>query len=142
VTARDTDLLAHRLDQAVRSLTRIRQHLVDLHWLAHESFTGDVEKVRTTKTDHTPKSGDPHARRLWDRAGLEIGRTQDLMLGLERDVIACFFAHSTSADPSRGSLIAAAEHARLLANQRARVANGEYVPTRLMDQPHHPGAAR
>jgi hypothetical protein len=142
VTARDTDLLVHRLDQAVRSLNRIRQHLVDLHWLAHETPTADVEKVRTTKTDRTPRGGDPHAKRLWERATLEVGRTQDTMIGLERDIIAYFYAHSSSPEPSRGSLIPAAEHDRLLANQQARRTAGHYTPTLLGDQPTHPGHHR
>jgi hypothetical protein len=144
VTHRDVDLLAHRIDTLTGAATRIRHHLTDLHCLAFEATTGHADdvRVRTTKTEHTPKSGDPRARRVWDRLGVEVGRCEDLLVGLEREVTGYFLAGSSNAEPSRGSLITAGEHARLLARQQARAAAGEYVPARLVDQNQHPGKGR
>lgn len=138
MTARDVDLLAHRIDSLTRAATRIRRHLPDLHSLAWEKPVTDRVAVRESKTDHTPRAGDPRARHLWERIALEIGRAEDILVGLERDVTAHFFAHSCSPEPSRGSLISAAEHAQLLAKQRAR----PDTPARLVDQPSHPGRRR
>jgi hypothetical protein len=138
VTHRDVDLLTHRLDSLTRAATRIRRHLADLHTLGWERPVTDRVHVRETRTDHTPRAGDPRARRLWERIALETGHAEDLLVGLERDVTAHFFAYSQSPEPSRGSLISAAEHARLLARQRARAD----TPARLVDQPAHPGRKR
>jgi hypothetical protein len=144
MTARDVDLVTHRLDTLTRAAARIRQHLSDLHCLAFESTTypADDVKVRTSKTDHTLKAGDPRARRVWDRLGVEIARCEDILVGLERDAVGYFLVNSASAEPSRGSLISAAEHQRLLDNQRARRAAGEYTPERIVDQAQHPGRHR
>ena len=67
---------------------------------------------------------------------------QGILVGLERQLTAHFYAGSQSPEPSRGSLIPAAEHDTLLAKQRARRAAGEYAPTPLVEQPRHPGAGR
>lgn len=144
MTARDVDLLAHRLDTLTRAATRIRHHLADLHCLAFEatSAPADDVKVRTSKTDHTPKTGDPRARKVWDRLLIEVGRCEDILVGLEREVTGYFLAGSSSAEPSRGSLITAGEHDRLLARQAVRRRAGEYVPEKLVDQVQHPGKGR
>jgi len=141
LTARDVDLLANRLDTLTRAAGRIRAHLADLHCLAFEPHIGEDIKVRQSKTDHTPRAGDPRAHHVWDRLTLEVGRVEDILVGLERQVVGYFMVTSI-VEPSRGSLIPAAEHARQLANQRARKAAGEYTPTRLVDQPPHPGRRR
>lgn len=144
MSSRDVDLLAHRLDSLTRAATRIRAHLADVHCLAFEATNhpADDIKVRTSKTDHTPKSGDPRARNVWDRLEIEIGRCEDILVGLERQTTGYFLVGSHSAEPSRGSLISAGEHARLLARQQARKVAGEYVPARLVDQNQHPGKGR
>lgn len=140
MTARDIDLARHRVDSLVRAATRTRTHLADLHTLAFEAHHTDTEvHVRQSKTDHTPRGGDPQAHRLWERALTEIGRCEDILVGLERLVTAHFYAHSQSPEPSRGSLISRIEHDQLLSAQRARAAAGDYVPARLGDQPPHPG---
>lgn len=138
MTARDVDLLIHRIDTLTRAVTRIRRHLPDLHALAWERPVTDRVNVRETRSDHSPKGGDPRARHLWERTTLEVGRCEDLLVGLERDLTAHFFAHSTSPEPSRGSLISAGEHAQLLARQRTR----PDTSARLVDQPAHPGRRR
>jgi hypothetical protein len=124
MTPRDVDALARRLRILTRAADRIRAHAADLHSLGWEPHRGDTEKVNGGTTDHTPRAGDPRARH------------EDLLVGLERDIVAFFFAHSTSPEPSRGSLISAGEHAQLLARQRARAD----TPARLVDQPAHPRA--
>lgn len=138
MTPRDVDALTRRLRTLTRAADRLRAHAPDLHGLGWEPHHGDVEKVNGGATDHTPRAGDPRARHLWERLTVEVGRCEDLLVGLERDVVAHFFAHSSSPEPSRGSLISAAEHARLLANQRGR----PDTPARLIDQPSHPGRQR
>lgn len=142
MTARDVDLLAHRLDALTRAATRIRAHLADLHWLAHEKPTGETEHVKTTKTDWTPRGGDPRALHLWERLTTDLTRIEDTLVGYERAVLGYFMVTNTTAEPSRGSLIGRAEHDQLLVHQRARAAGGEYVPVRLVDQPPHPGKNR
>jgi hypothetical protein len=144
VTARDVDLLTHRLDTLTRAATRIRAHLADVHCLAFEATNhpADDIKVRTSKTDHTPKTGDPRARNVWDRLEIEIGRCEDILVGLERQTTGYFLVGSQSAEPSRGSLISAGEHDRLLVQQTARRRAGEYVPERLVPQHEHPGKGR
>lgn len=138
MTHRDVDHLTRRLRTLTRAADRIRAHAPDLHTLAWEPQGGDTEKVNGGTVDHTPRAGDPRARHLWERITLEVGRAEDLLVGLERDVTAHFFAHSTSPEPSRGSLISAAEHAQLLAKQRGR----PDTSARLVDQPSHPGRHR
>lgn len=142
MTARDVDLLQHRIDTITRAATRIRAHVADLHVLAYERTVVEHEHVRGGAPDRTPRGGDPRALRLWERLIVELGRAEDTLVGLERQVIGHFLVNSTSADPSRGSLIPAADHARQLAKQRARQAAGEYTPTRLVPQPDHPGKGR
>jgi hypothetical protein len=154
VTARDVDLLAHKVDTLTRAATRIRAHLHDLHALAFETQRRNTEPDGTGFESRPPpgwKGGHEHSdgtwtpdrsRQLWDRIAHEVSRVEDILVGLERDVLAHFFAHSANPEPSRGSLISAAEHQRLLANQRTRAAAGEYVPARLADQPPHPGRRR
>jgi hypothetical protein len=138
LTARDVDALCRRLRTLTRAADRIRAHAADLHSLGWEPHRGDTEKVNGGPVDHAPRAGDPRARHLWERITLEVGRAEDLLIGLERDTVAFFFAHSSSPEPSRGSLISAAEHAQLLARQRAR----PDTPARLVDQPQHPGRRR
>jgi hypothetical protein len=138
MTPRDVDQLTRRLRTLTRAADRLRAHAADLHSLGWEPARGDTEKVNGGGTDHTPRAGDPRARQLWDRITLEVGRAEDLLVGLERAVTAHFYAHSSSPEPSRGSLISAAEHAQLLAKQQARTD----TPARLIEQPPHPGRHR
>jgi hypothetical protein len=142
MTARDVDLLAHRVDTLTRAATRIRAHLHDLHCLAYETARCNTEPDRTGFESRPPpgwRPVDDRAKSLWSRAQTEIGRVEDVLVGLERDLVAHFFAYSSNPEPSRGSLHSAAEQDQLLANQRARAAAGQYTPTRLGDQPAHPG---
>ena len=138
MTPRDVEVLNRRLRTLTRAADRIRAHASDLHTLGWEPQRGDTEKVNGGTTDHTPRAGDPRARHLWDRILLEVGRCEDLLVGLERDLTALFYAHSNSPEPSRGSLISAAEHAELLAKQQVR----PDTSARLVDQPAHPGRQR
>lgn len=145
MTARDVDLLAHKVDTLTRAATRIRAHLHDLHALAYETQRRNTEPDGTGFESRPPPGWRPiddRSKQLWARTQTELGRIEDVLVGLERAVTAHFFAYSANPEPSRGSLISAAEHQRLLTNQRARAAAGEYVPARLADQPPHPGRRR
>ena len=104
--------------------------------------TGDQANVKQTRTDHTPKVGDPRALHLWSRLSIELGKVEDMLIGLERQVTGYFYAGSTSPEPSRGSLHSFAEHQQIAAARQRRTARGEYTPTPLIDQPRHPGAQR
>ena len=138
----DVQLLTRRIDSLTRAAEKIRRQLVDLHVLAYEPATRDDVQVRASRTDFTPRAGDLKAQHLWSRISLQICQIEDTLVGLERQVTATFYARSSSPEPSRGSLISRAEHDQLLANQRARRANGQYTPAPLIDQPQHPGAQR
>lgn len=132
---------ARRIDTITRTATRIRAHLPDLHHHAWETPIGDTEPVATSKTDHTPRIGSPAALRLYKTLCNDLERIEALLAGHERAIRRHFMVAATT-EPTRGSLIPAAEHARLLAKQRARAAAGEYVPVRLVDQPPHPRRGR
>lgn len=138
----DVYFLARRIDALTRAAGSIRRHLPDLHVLAYEPTSRDDVQVRASRTDYTPRAGDPRAQHLWSRISLQICQIEDALVGLERQLTAHFYARSASPEPSRGSLISRAEHDQLLANQRARRANGNYTPAPLIDQPRHPGAQR
>jgi hypothetical protein len=145
MTARDVDLIQHRIDSAVRAATRIRTHLHDLHALAYEAQRRNTEPDRSGFESRPPPGWQPidgQSKQLWGRAQTELGRVEDILVGLERAVTAHFYAHTTTPEPSRGSLISAAEHAQLVDKQQARAAGGDYVPARLADQPPHPGRIR
>lgn len=138
----DVWLLTRRIDSLTRAAASIRRHLHDLHVLAYEPATRDDVQVRASRTDYTPRAGDPRAQHLWSRISLQVCQVEDLLVGLERQLTAHFYARSASPEPSRGSLISRAEHDQLVANQRARRTNGEYTPVPLIDQPQHPGKGR
>lgn len=140
----DVDDLRRRIDHLTRAAARIRSQLDDLHSVAFEPSTATTEpgqRVRGGQADRTPRSGPDTAKALWGRAELELARCEDVLVGLERAVTGWFMV-TAAVEPTRGSLIPAAEHSRLLAKQRARARNGEYTPARLMDQPPHPSRGR
>lgn len=144
MSARDVDQVARRIDHLTHAAARIRNQLADLHSIAWEPSTATTEpgqRVNGGQADHAPRSGPDVAKHLWRRAEIELARCEDLLVGLERAVTGWFMV-TAILEPTRGSLIHAAEHARQLANQRARKAAGEYTPTRLVDQPPHPGKHR
>lgn len=157
---RDVDRLARRIDHLTRAAARIRAQLADLHTLAYEAGSAGLDGTNNRPAFESrpppganrnhPNIGRPtsgpisrrdQAHHLWDRTEHELARCEDILVGLERAVTGWFMV-SAAAEPSRGSLIAAGEHARLLANQRARRAAGDYTPTPIIDQPTHPGAQR
>lgn len=138
---RDITDLRRRLRSLARSASKIADHLDTLHSLAYDANRGDTEPDRSGFESRPPPGYQvepSRAQHLWQRTQLEVSRCEDLLVGLERDLTACMFAGSSSAEPSRGSLISAAEHERLLTNQRSR---GD-SPARLVDQPRHPRAKR
>lgn len=145
----DVHYLTRRIDTLTRAATAIRRHLPDLHVLAHEPMVTTTEPSRATGFESRPPPGANHdspyrdrSQHLWSRISLQVGQIEGILVGLERQLTAHFYAGSQSPEPSRGSLIPAAEHDTLLAKQRARRAAGEYAPTPLVEQPRHPGAGR
>lgn len=130
--------LRRRLDGLVRSANRIRAHTPDLFDLGWAAEVTGAEKVAGGREDHSPSIGDPRARHLFERIAAAVEAAEATVLGLERDMLSLFYAGGAPATPTRGSLIAAAEHARLLAAQRAR----DDTPARLVDQPAHPSKGR
>jgi hypothetical protein len=130
--------LHRRLRTLTRAADTIRRHAADLHSVAWEPAVTDRAHVRESRIDHTPRTGDPRTRQLWERLQVEVGRCEAVLVGLERDLVAAFYAGSSSPEPSRGSLISAADHDAALARQRAR----PDTPARLVDQPAHPGRRR
>lgn len=136
--------LQRRIDHITRAATRIRAQLEDLHTIAYEATTATTDpgdRVNGGTRDHSPRSGHPVARHLWQRADKELARCEDTIVGLERAITGWFMV-SASVAATRGSLIRAEEHDALLARQRRRAKAGEYTPARLVDQPNHPGRKR
>lgn len=131
----DIKLLTRRLDALSRTADKISRHLIDLHHCAYEPTTRPDVQVRSSQTDYTPRAGDPRAQQLWSSISLRVGQVEAVLVGIERALMGYFYAGSTSPEPSRGSLISAGEHAHLLAKQQRR----PDTPTRLVDQPQHPG---
>lgn len=138
----DIDQLRRRLDTLTRAATSLRTHAADLWIFGWEPTSHDGEHVAGGNTDWAPKTGHPAARKLFDRIAVNVAQMEAELVGYERTMKALFFAGSSSAEPSRGSLIPAAEHQRLLADQRSRAADGQHVAARLVDQPQHPGQNR
>ena len=136
----DVNALTRRIDHLAHAAARIRTQLADLHSIAYEpsTATDPGDRVRGGQPDRSPRSGPDVAKHLWNRTSLELTRCEDILVGLERAITGWFMV-SAAIEPSRGSLIPASEHDRLLKNQRARAKAGEYTPTRLVDQPTHPG---
>lgn len=140
---RDIAALQRRVDHITRAAARIRAQLADLHSIAFEpsTATGDNQRVRGGDQDRAPRSGPDVAKALWARTETELARVEDILVGLERKITGWFMV-TAILEPTRGSLIPAGEHDRLLAKQRDRQKNGDYTPTRLIDQPTHPGKKR
>lgn len=127
--------LCRRIDILVRAATRIGRHAGDLHALGWEPATVEVEKVNGGRADHAPRTGDPRARKLFDRILVDISAMESELVGYDRLMVALFTARAERPDPTRGSTISVAEHDRLLAAQKAR----PDTPARLEPQPAHPG---
>lgn len=144
MTPRDVATLQRRIDHLTHAATRIRQQLTDLHTVAWEPTTATTDpgnRVSGGTRDHHPRSGPDVAKHIWARTEHEIERCENILVGLER-AITGWFMISAVIEPSRGSLITAAEHARRLARQDQARRDGDYVPARLVDQPPHPGKHR
>lgn len=134
---RDVAALQRRLNSLARSAGRIANHLDDLHALAYEPSNRNTEPDRSGFESRPPpgwRADTGRAHQLLEELGRVIVTSEATLIELERQMMAVFFAGSTSPPPSRGSLITAEEHDRLLANQR-RTRN---APIRIVDQPHHP----
>jgi hypothetical protein len=138
MTARDADELRRRLTSLARAADRIANHVGDLHSLGWEPTVTDTEKVAGGAPDHTPKSGHPRARQLFNRIAAEAAQMEAETIGLERTMMGLFFAGSINPEPSRGSMISRTDFDRLRQRQRQR----PDTPARLVDQPPHPGAKR
>lgn len=135
----DIAYIQRRINTLTRAATDLSRHLPELHALAYDAHRTDTEPDRAGFESRPPpgwRAEPTRAHQLWDRIRLEIGRCEDILVNLDRELHAAFYAGTTNAAPSRGSLISAAEHQRLLANQRAR----SDAPARLVDQPNHPAA--
>lgn len=138
---------AHRhIDRLCDTARHLRAHLADLHNLAWEPTVAErlnIDDDQRGKTDWTPRSGSPAARKLFDRIADRAAAVASEFVGLDRQMVGLFRAGTDRAEPTGSrSMISAGEHARLLANQTGRVAAGEFTPVRLDDQTPHPGKHR
>lgn len=131
----DAAALERRLDSLVRAATRIRQNAADLHDLGWEAHVGEVlEGDSPGFESRIPRAGLPRARALFERISVEVAQMEAELVGLERSMMALFFAGSSNPEPSRGSTISRGEFDRLRERQRARGGHA-----RLVSQPEHPG---
>lgn len=140
MTPRDVDDLARRLRSLERSAGRIRDHVEDLHAVAYEPVARNSEPDRTGFESRPPPGWKPEPNRaqdLWAVLVRVAANSEAAIVELERQMMAVFFAGTSTPAPSRGSLISAADHDELLARQRARTSTA-----RLVDQPTHPSAGR
>lgn len=141
---RDVSALTRRVDHLTRAAGRIRNQLEDLHSVAYDPSTATTDpgdRVSGGTRDHAPRTGLDAAKALWGRAETELARAEDLLVGLERKITGLFMV-TAILEPTRGSLITAAEHARRLKRQEQNRRDGDYTPARLVDQPPHPRAGK
>lgn len=138
----DIETARRRLLSIVRIANRLRDNTADLHTLAYDPHIGDTEPDRANHDSRPPRTGDPRARALYDRLAAEADAIEAVLIGLDRALTGLFFAHNTSAEPSRGSLISRAEFDQLRGNQRRRRTAGYYTPAPITRQPPHPGKRR
>lgn len=133
----DLETLHHHLHNIIRAATHLHTHTPDLHTLAWEKPANTTDKIRTTKTDHTPRVADdaPQARKLLQHITNRINSIQAEIVGLDRAMTHLFTAHTPRPDPTRGSTISLAEFDQQRTRQRRR----PDTPTRLEPQPPHPG---
>lgn len=148
----DVHLLTRRLDALTRAATNIRRHLPDLHVLAYEAGRTDSEPDRGNFESRPPPGWKPgheldetnlkpnRSCLLWSSISLRVAQVEAVLVGLERQLTAHFYAGGSSPEPTRGVLIRRDEFDEQLANQRRRRAAGQYTPTPLIDQPDQPGA--
>lgn len=135
----DVDTLRRRLHTLTRAADRFRQHARDLHDLGWEAHRGDdAGKVNGGATDHAPRAGDPRARALFAEICAEADRSEAVLVGLSRQMMALFTARAERPDPTRGSTISVAEFDERVAKQKTR----DDTPARLEPQPQHPGRRR
>lgn len=131
----DVETLRRRVTTLTRALSRISLNAADLHSLAWEPRVGDAERVNGGAVDHSPRTGDPRAIRLFANIAAAIEAAEADLVGLDRQMMGLFTARAERPDPTRGSIISVAEFDAKLAAQRRR---GD-APVRLEPQPPHPG---
>lgn len=135
----DVAQLQRRLDTLTRAAAKLRAHAPDLYRLGWEPYVGErLEGDAPGFESSPPRTGDPRARKLFDRLASEAAQMAAELVGLERSMTGLFYAGSSNPEPSRGSTISREEFDRRLGRQRAQ---GD-SPARLVDQPQHPGAQR
>ena len=140
MTGSDVDFLARRLRSLEHCAGRIANHLDDLHALAYEPSARNTEPDRGGFESRPPPGWKPEPNRAQELLAVltrVVANSEAAVIELERQMMGIFFAGSSNPEPSRGSLISAAEHDELLARQRART-----PPARLVDQPPHLGKHR
>jgi hypothetical protein len=131
---RDIDRVRTQLLLGAESAARLVNHLADLHSMAWEKHVGDFEHV-SGGADHpgVETTGDMRARALWSRL-CATATDLDTLHPLERSILN-YFTLGPSPEPSRGALISKGEFGSAQRHQRHRLAEGEYTPTRIEDQP-------
>jgi hypothetical protein len=138
----DAETVRRRLLSIVRLANRLRDNTADLHSLAYDPHTTGGEPDRGSFESRPPRAGNLKAQALLGRIAAEADAIEAVLIGLDRAMTGLFFAGSSNAEPSRGSLISRTEHDRLVANQHRRRRAGDYTPAALIDQPTHPGRKR
>lgn len=137
----DVGDLHRRIHSLCRMATRIEAHAGDLHALAHEPRRLGLEGDRSGFESRPPPgwaADQTRAGDLWARIATTVARAEADLVGLERAMVALFYAGSTSPEPTRGSMISRADFDGLVTRQRSR----DDTPARLIDQPQHPGSQR
>lgn len=135
-----------RLGRIARAANHLRANLEDLHSVGWEPGPPGagmaVDQGEQAARDWTPRAGDRRARRLLDFLGAAAARADAELIGAENTMKTIFDAHGPILAGGTRTLVSRAEFDRAEKQQTRRRAAGQYTPTRLTDQPQHPGRKR
>lgn len=142
------DCTHRRLGRITRAAGQLRSHLADLHSIGWEpgpprdGRAGAVDEGEPATRDWTPRPGDARARRLLDQLATIAARADAELAGTENFMKTILDAHRPILAGGNRTLVSHTEFDQAEKNQARRRAAGQYTPTRLVDQPAHPGKKR
>lgn len=131
--------LGASLTSIARHAEALRRVAADLEAMAFEAGVTGGEKVTATRVDYALDTvGDHFARKVYVALCHRAREADDILAGLRATTLN-LMSKGGSAEHTRGSLISADEHDRLVGRQRDREERGDYTPARMQAQPRHPG---
>lgn len=135
-----------RLGRIAHAAGQLRSHLGDLHSIGWEPGPPPdgviVDQGEQGTRDWTPRPGDARARRLLDQLATIAARADAELAGAENFMKTILDAHRPILAGGNRTMVSRAEFDQAEKSQARRRAAGQYTPTRLVDQPAHPGKNR